>query len=92
MLFHHISLWRFCKQPGLNEGHQITGNTFERMKGNGVQIGKDTANNTVADNEIIDSGRNGISVAGSKQVVKGNKISGSKLKDIAVNEPGAVVE
>lgn len=81
-----INLWRWCKQAGLNEGNQITDNLFERTKGIGVQIGRETANNLVAGNDIRDSGRNGVSVAGSGQVVKDNQITGSKLKDIAVGQ------
>ena len=87
-----ITLWRWCKMPELNQGNVITGNTFENMKGNGIQISKDTMRNTITDNDILNSGRNGISVAGQAQVVKNNRIKGSKLKDIAIGEPGAVVE
>lgn len=85
-----INLWRWCKMPELNQGNVITGNTFESMKGNGIQIAKDTGRNTITDNDIRDSGRNGISVAGQAQVVKDNRITGSKLKEIAVGEPGAL--
>jgi len=80
-----INLWRWCKQPGLNEGNQITGNTFLQMKGNGLQIGQGTANNTITDNDIVGSGKNGIIVNGGKQVIEGNHITGSRLKDVAGN-------
>lgn len=82
-----INLWRWCKQPGLNEGNQITGNTFLEMKGNGLQIGKGTASNTITDNDILGSGKNGIIINGGKQVIQGNRVSGSGLKDVAGNEP-----
>ena len=85
-----INLWRWCKMPELNQGNVITGNTFEQMKGNSIQIGRDTARNTIADNDIRDSGRNGISLSGQDQTVKSNRISGSKLKDIHTVEPGAL--
>ncbi|MGV3659350.1 MAG: right-handed parallel beta-helix repeat-containing protein [Prosthecobacter sp.] len=81
-----INLWRWCKHPGLNEGNIIAQNLLERMQGNAVQIAKDTKANKVLQNEITGSGKNGIILAGEGQVVKGNKISGSKMKDIAINE------
>lgn len=78
-----INLWRWCKQTGLNEGNQITGNSFLEMTGNSIQIGTGTANNTITDNDIVRSGKNGIIVTGGKQVIEGNRISGSGLKDVA---------
>jgi hypothetical protein len=87
-----INLWRWCQQPGLNEGNRITGNLLVRTKGNGMQVGKETANNVITGNNIHESSRNGITVSGARQVVKDNLISGSKLKDIAVGEPGALAE
>lgn len=87
-----INLWRWCKQPGLNEGNLITGNLLVRTKGNGIQLGKETANNVITGNNILESGRSGITVFGARQVVKANSFGGTKLKDIAVGEPGAVAE
>ena len=87
-----INLWRWCKMPELNQGNVIRGNTFENMTGNGVQIGKGTTRNTVVDNDITGSGRNGISLSGQAQVVKGNRITGSKMKDLFLGEPGALAE
>lgn len=81
-----INLWRWCKMPELNQGNRILNNLFTGMKGNGIQIATGTAKNTVSENEITGSGRNGISLAGTGQVVRGNKISDSKLKDLVVNE------
>ena len=81
-----INLWRWCKQPGLNEGNTIENNLFQDTAGNAVQISTGTAKNSVLRNEIIRSGRNGITLAGSAQIVQGNKISGSKMKAVAVNE------
>jgi Right handed beta helix region len=81
-----INLWRWCKQPGLNEGNRIENNLFEDTAGNAIQIATGTARNSVIENEIIRSGRNGITLAGAGQIVKGNTISASKLKDLAINE------
>lgn len=78
-----INLWRWCKQPGLNEGNQITGNTFLQMQGNGIQTGEGTMNNTITDNDITGSGKYGIIVNSGQQVIEGNRISGSGQKDIA---------
>ena len=78
-----INLWRWCKQPGLNEGNQITGNSFLNMAGNGIQIGEGTMNNSITDNDITGSGKNGIIVDSGQQVIEGNRISSSGLKDIA---------
>jgi parallel beta-helix repeat protein len=80
-----INLWRWCKQQGLNEGNQITGNSFLNMAGNGIQISQGTANNTITDNDIVGSGKNGIIVTGGKQTIQDNRISGSGLKDVVGN-------
>lgn len=85
-----INLWRWCRMPELNQGNTITNNLIRGTKGNGVQLGRDTSRNTVTGNEIIGSGRNGISVSGSRQIIRGNRVDQSGLKDIAVNEPGAM--
>ncbi len=81
-----INLWRYCKQPGLNEGNVIVQNVFERMQGNAVQIATGTKGNTIAQNEINGSGKNGIVVSGEAQILRGNKISGSGMKDIVIQE------
>ncbi|MDZ4404348.1 right-handed parallel beta-helix repeat-containing protein [Prosthecobacter sp.] len=81
-----INLWRWCKQPGLNEGNLIVQNVFERTKGNAVQIATGTRGNTIAQNEISGSGKNGIVLSGEGQIVKANQITGSGMKAIAINE------
>lgn len=81
-----INLWRWCKQPGLNEGNRIESNLFRNSAGNAIQIAAGTARNRIAENEIIGSGRNGISLSGSGQIVAGNRISGSRMKNVAVIE------
>lgn len=79
-----INLWRWCKQPGLNEKNIIRDNQFDRTRGNAIQIASGTAQNTLSGNVITASGKNGIILNGERQVVKGNQISGSGLKDLAV--------
>lgn len=81
-----INLWRWCKLPGLNEGNLIVQNVFERMRGNAVQIATGTKGNTVAQNEINGSGKNGIIISGEAQIVKANKITGSGMKTIVIQE------
>lgn len=81
-----INLWRWCKQPGLNEGNMIVQNVFERTQGNTVQIATGTQGNTVAQNVITASGKNGIILSGEAQIVKANKITGSGMKAIVVQE------
>ena len=81
-----INLWRWCKQPGLNEGNIIAQNVFEKTKGNAVQIATGTQRNTIAQNQINGSGKNGIILAGEGQIVKSNQITGSGMKAIAINE------
>lgn len=81
-----INLWRWCKQPGLNEGNIIAQNVFEKTTGNAVQIATGTQRNTIAQNQITGSGKNGIILAGEGQIVKANQITGSGMKAIAINE------
>lgn len=81
-----INLWRWCKLPGLNEGNLIVQNVFERTRGNAVQIATGTKGNTVAQNEINGSGKNGIIISGDAQIVKANKITGSGMKTIVIQE------
>jgi nitrous oxidase accessory protein NosD len=79
-----INLWRWCKQPGLNEKNVIRGNQFDQTRGNAIQIASGTAQNSILENEITASGKNGLILNGEGQIVKGNRISGSGMKDIAV--------
>lgn len=81
-----VNLWRWCKQPGLNTGNLIRNNSFRNVTGNGFQIGKGTEKNRFENNEIEGAGRNGISLSGSSQVLKGNQITNAKLKPVVVNE------
>ena len=81
-----INLWRWCKLPGLNEGNLIVQNVFERTRGNAVQIATGTKGNTVAQNEISASGKNGIILSGEAQIVKANKITSSGMKAIVIQE------
>ncbi len=79
-----INLWRWCKLPGLNEGNIIARNVFEGTEGNAVRIASGTRGNTVMQNEISGSGKNGIILSGEGQIVKGNRITGSGMKAILV--------
>ena len=81
-----LNLWRWCKQPGLNERNRISDNLFSDSEGNAVQIMKGTARNIVTGNVIANAGRNGISLSGAGQIVTGNRITGAKLKPIAISE------
>jgi hypothetical protein len=79
-----INLWRWCRQPGLNEKNIIQGNQFDQTKGNAIQTATGTAGNRIVGNEITASGKNGVILNGEGQVVKANRISGSGLKDLTI--------
>ena len=51
------------------------------MLGNAVQIDVGTGPNSIADNEISDSGKNGIVLMSKATEVTGNRIRGSRGKD-----------
>jgi parallel beta-helix repeat protein len=53
-------------------------------RGNAIQIAPGTAQNTISDNVITSSAKNGIILSGERQIVKGNHISSSGLKNLAV--------
>ncbi|RBP39824.1 parallel beta helix pectate lyase-like protein [Roseimicrobium gellanilyticum] len=78
-----VNLWRWCKQEnGINEKNKILNNLFTGMEGNAVQFGKNTKDNEVKGNEIVNSGKNGISLNGTAQKAEGNQISGTKGKAV----------
>lgn len=81
-----LTLWRWCRQPGLNEENVIRNNLVIASAGNGFQIGSGTAKNVIEGNTIEAAGRNGISLSGEGQIVRRNVITGAKLKPVAVNE------
>lgn len=81
-----VNLWRWCRQPGLNEANVIEGNLFVNTTGNAIQIGKGTSKNRVIGNDIDGCGRNGISLHGEAQQVEGNTISNVKMQPVAVGE------
>jgi parallel beta-helix repeat protein len=86
-----FNLWRWCKQPGLNERNKIVGNVFADSESNGMTIAKGTADNLISRNEITNAGLNGISLSGNHQTVTQNHISGFKKKSIAILEGEHVV-
>lgn len=81
-----LSLWRWCRQPGLNEGNIVRNNRFSSITGNAFQVGTGTRGNRFEDNEIDKPGRNGFSISGEAQVLKNNRIHGAGLKAIAIQE------
>lgn len=81
-----VSLWRWCQQPGLNEGHVVRNNSFTAITGNGFQIGKGTQKNLFEGNDIDKPSRNGFSLSGEGQVLKNNRVRGAGLKAIAIQE------
>jgi hypothetical protein len=81
-----VSLWRWCLNPGLNEGHRVQNNSLIAMSGNAVQIGTGTKGNLFEDNDIENPGRHGFSLAGEAQVLKKNRVIGSGLQAIAIQE------
>lgn len=81
-----VNLWRWCLQPGLNEGHRVQNNSFISMAGNAVQIGTGTRTNFFEDNDIEHPGRHGFSIAGEAQVLKNNRITGSASQAIVIQE------
>jgi hypothetical protein len=83
-----VNLWRWCKQPGLNEGNRIIDNEFLNTAGNAVQLGKETRNNVVENNDITGAGKNGIVAGGEEQIVKDNRISEMKGKAVLERSDG----
>lgn len=81
-----INLWRWYKHPGLNEGNIIAQNLFDHMRGNAIQIATGTKANTVAQNEITASGKNGLIISGEAQILKANKITASGMRAIVIQE------
>jgi hypothetical protein len=81
-----VRLWRSGSHPGLNEGHRVQNNSFISMTGNAVQIGAGTQGNSFEDNDIENPGRHGFSLAGEAQVLKNNRVTGSGLQAIVIQE------
>ncbi|WP_038160578.1 right-handed parallel beta-helix repeat-containing protein [Verrucomicrobium sp. BvORR106] len=77
-----LNLWRWCRQPGLNERNRILDNLFANTAGNAIQIGKDTGANVIADNQIDQAGKNGIVLGSPGQTLENNRFEGVKLKDV----------
>jgi hypothetical protein len=77
-----LNLWRWCRQPGLNERNRIIDNLFASSTGNAIQIGANTGANTIENNEVDQAGKNGIILNSPGQTVLNNRITGVNLKDI----------
>lgn len=69
-----------------DQGNGIALNAIMRSAENAIQFSSSSRNNSVLQNEITGSGKHGIHLAGKGQAVKGNQISGSKVKDVFTEE------
>lgn len=78
-----LNLWRWCRQPGLNERNRILDNLFAETAGNAIQIGKDTGANLIGNNQIDQAGKNGIVLNSPGQTLENNRFEGVKLKNVA---------
>lgn len=78
-----VNLWRWCRQPGLNQGNRIADNFFLGTTGNAVQIGAEAGVNVIERNEITRTGKNGIITNSEGQEIRENRVSQSGLKDVA---------
>lgn len=80
-----LKLWRWCRQDGLNEGNLIVRNVLEQTAGNAVEIGTGTRRNVIAQNQISNSGKNGIVVAGEEQIVQANKMTACAGENLLIS-------
>jgi hypothetical protein len=71
-------------KTSIDQGNIIAINAIEGSAENAIQFDLRTQKNSALQNEITRSGKNGIQLDGAGNVLKGNKISGSGGKDIAV--------
>lgn len=70
----------------IEQGNVVALNAITGSLKNAVQINSRTQKNSVIQNEISDSVGDGIHLLGEAHVVKGNKISGSGGKSVAIKE------
>lgn len=73
-------------KQAVEQGNGIALNAIDRSATNGIQFNAHTRNNAVQQNEITGSGQHGIHLAGEGQMLKGNQISGSKVKNVFTEE------
>ncbi|MBL9116568.1 MAG: right-handed parallel beta-helix repeat-containing protein [Verrucomicrobiaceae bacterium] len=81
-----LHVWRWCKQPGLNEKNQMIGNSLTKIAGHGIQLGTGSTDNLVAENDIDGCGKSGITIYGRNQKVVKNRITQTNFKAIAIGE------
>lgn len=86
-----INLWRWCRQPGLNQRNRIAGNQFLDTVRSVIILKANTASNTVENNEIRGAGGIGILVEGAQQTVVNNRISGTANNALSITGEGHVV-
>jgi len=64
----------------------VSSNAMDHCAEAAVAIHDKTRQNSVLQNDITNSGKNGIVLSGEAQIVKGNKITGSGMKAIVIQE------
>lgn len=70
----------------IEQGNVVALNAIIGSLGNALQLNSRSLKNSVIQNEISDSAGDGIHLLGDAHVVKGNKITGSGGKNIAIQE------
>lgn len=81
-----LHVWRWCKQPGLNERHAFTQNRIADTRGNALQLGTGSSGCRIRGNTISGAGRNGISLAGEGHVVEENRFDKIGREPVFVSE------
>ncbi|MBL8992274.1 MAG: right-handed parallel beta-helix repeat-containing protein, partial [Spirochaetia bacterium] len=69
-----VNIWRWCKQPNLNERNMILHNLIFNSKKTAVYLSDGTAHNTVEGNWIRGFGERGILDEGANQRMVGNTV------------------
>ena len=76
-----------CSSNGVAGAQNVVlSNALDQCKEAAVAIDDKTRQNSVLQNDITNSGKNGIILSGVAQIVKGNKITGSGMKPILIQE------
>ncbi len=81
-----LTLWRWCRQPGLNTGNVIESNRFTCITGDAIRLAAATSGNVVRANSVAGAGGAGISVAGTDQSVEDNRIDVAPARRLVVTE------
>ncbi len=76
-----------CSSSGVTGLQNVVlSNAMDHCKEAAVAIHDKTRQNSVLQNDITNSGKNGIILSGEAQILKSNKITGSGMKDILIQE------